>query len=84
MTIKAGTIMTVAVFSAVSASMVTLAWVMNSNVYIGTHNNNTGNSIIQKSLDKGEPPDAWRNMIYAAISPSEGRVADRVYSRMQL
>lgn len=79
MTIKAGTIMTVAVFSAVSASMVTLAWVMNSKAYMGTHNNNTGNSIIQKSLDKGEPADVWRNMIYAAaVSSDDARVAATV------
>lgn len=66
MTISAGTIMTVAVFSAVSASMVTLAWVMKYDSYITNQNNNSTNSIIQKSRDEAEPLDPWSKMIYAA------------------
>lgn len=71
MTIKAGTIMTVAVFSAVSASMVTLAWVMKYDAYLDKNNNSTSNSIIQKSLDQSEPANAWKNLIYAAAVTSE-------------
>ena len=71
MTIKVGTIMSVAVLSTLAASIGTLAWVVKYNSSINDQRNNTIDSIIQKSGDEVKPSKVSRKMIYATIYSPE-------------